>query len=30
MIRDHFYIERDSGYRRKNRALDRLATALYG
>ena len=30
MIGDHFYIERDSVYRRKNRALDRLAVALYG
>ncbi|WP_374064549.1 hypothetical protein ABMV07_09800 [Corynebacterium belfantii] len=30
MIGDHFYIQRDSVYRRKNRALDRLATALYG
>ncbi|MDT3768203.1 hypothetical protein QS713_09060 [Gleimia hominis] len=30
MISDHFYIERDSVYRRKNRALDRLAVALYG
>lgn len=29
-IADHFYIERDSVYRRKNRALDRLAAALYG
>lgn len=29
-IADHFYIERDSVYRRKNRALDRLANALYG
>ncbi|MCI7550720.1 MAG: hypothetical protein PUK40_03700 [Actinomycetaceae bacterium] len=29
-ISDHFYIERDSVYRRKNRALDRLADALYG
>lgn len=30
MIGDHFYIQRDSVYRRKNRALDRLAVALYG
>lgn len=30
IIGDHFYIERDSVYRRKNRALDRLADALYG
>ncbi|WP_234914697.1 hypothetical protein [Corynebacterium belfantii] len=30
MIGDHFYIQRDSVYRRKNRALDRLVTALYG
>lgn len=29
-IADHFYIERDSVYRKKNRALDRLADALYG
>lgn len=26
----HFYIERDSAYRRKNRALKRLASALFG
>lgn len=30
MIGDHFHIQRDSVYRRKNRALDRLAVALYG
>lgn len=30
MIADHFYVERDTVYRRKNRALDRFATALYG
>ena len=30
LIGDHFYIERDSVYRKKNRALDRLAVALYG
>lgn len=29
-IADHFYIERDSVYRKKNRAVDRLADALYG
>lgn len=29
-IADHFNIERDSVYRKKNRAVDRLATALYG
>lgn len=29
-IADHYYIERDSAYRRKNRALDHLTTALYG
>lgn len=27
MIGDHFYIERDSVYRRKNRALDRLGSS---
>lgn len=26
----HFYVERDTAYRKKNRALDRFATALYG
>ena len=30
MIADHFYVERDTVDRRKNRALDRFATALYG
>lgn len=30
MIADNFYVERDTVYRRKNRALDRFATALYG
>lgn len=30
ILADRFYIERDSVYRRKNRALDRLADALYG
>lgn len=29
-IGDHFYIERDSVYRRKNRALEKFTTALYG
>lgn len=27
---NHFYVERDTAYRKKNRALDRFATALYG
>ncbi|OFR00327.1 hypothetical protein [Alloscardovia sp. HMSC034E08] len=30
MIADHFYVERDTVYRRKNRALDRFTTTLYG
>ena len=29
-IADHFHIERASAYRRKNRAIDRLTTLLYG
>ncbi|MSS85331.1 hypothetical protein FYJ24_11330 [Actinomycetaceae bacterium WB03_NA08] len=29
-ISDHFYVERSSAYRRKNRALERFAKALYG
>ncbi|XCB30979.1 hypothetical protein RQN30_03185 [Arcanobacterium hippocoleae] len=28
-LADHYYVERDSIYRKKNRALDRLATLLY-
>ncbi|TRX47085.1 hypothetical protein FNY88_10905 [Corynebacterium guaraldiae] len=30
VIADRYYIEKDSVYRRKNRALDRFAIALYG
>lgn len=29
-IAEHFHVERDSVYRRKNRALDRLKIQLYG
>ncbi|WP_406714232.1 hypothetical protein QEU98_06900 [Trueperella pyogenes] len=29
-LADHYYIEKDSVYRRKNRALDRFTVALYG
>ena len=29
-ICDHFHIERSSAYNKKNRALDRLSTLLYG
>lgn len=29
-ICDRFYVERDSAYRKKNRALDKLTHALYG
>lgn len=29
-IADHFYVERDTVYRKKNRALERLSVALYG